>query len=90
MYFAGESPILHPEHKLTDRLWNIFTYEGNITVEDLGIVNKAFGQHISDKVLNDWIKESDSDGNEKIDFKEFIKSKIKNSNQENNDFYQEM
>ena len=67
------------------RFSDIFFYEGIITVEDLGIVNKAFGQHISDKVLNDWIKESDSDGNEKIDFKEFIKSKIKNSNQENNE-----
>ena len=38
---------------------------------------KAFGGNISDEGIQEWIKEGDSDGNEKVNFKEFLRCKIK-------------
>ena len=58
--------------------------KGKITSEDLSIVNREFGSHTSEEVLQEWIKECDSDGDDKVDLKEFIKCKIKDIDKENN------
>jgi len=46
---------------------------GTICTEDLGVVNKAFGGNADENVLGEWIKESDTSGDGKVDFHEFLK-----------------
>jgi calmodulin len=46
--------------------------DGNISISDLKDLVKLLGQEISDVQLQSIIHEVDSDGKEKIDFKEFL------------------
>jgi len=46
--------------------------DGNISISDLKELVKLLGQEISDVQLQSIIHEVDSDGKEKIDFKEFL------------------
>ena len=52
------------------------------TLIDLGIVNKAFGGNTSDEVLQEWITDCDCDGDDKIDFGEFVECRLKHAKKE--------
>ena len=52
------------------------------TLIDLGIVNKAFGGNTSDEVLQEWITDCDCDGDDKIDFGEFVGCRLKHAKKE--------
>mmetsp|Transcript_54467 Transcript_54467/g.133527 ORF Transcript_54467/g.133527 Transcript_54467/m.133527 type:complete len:150 (+) Transcript_54467:222-671(+) len=61
--------------------------DGTITAEELGIVMRSMGQKPTDQELRDMIREVDADGNESIDFPEFVtlmarKTKAKDLRQE--------
>lgn len=46
--------------------------DGEITIDDLASVMRAIGQSPSHNELQDMIREVDADGNDKIDFTEFL------------------
>ena len=48
---------------------------GTISVNDLVVLNKAFGGNESEEVLREWIKKSDVDGDDQVTFHEFLKIK---------------
>lgn len=59
--------------------------DGKITRQELGTVMKSLGQKPTDNELKDMINEVDIDGNETIDFQEFLTmmaNKIKDGDQE--------
>ena len=67
--------------------------DGTITAKDLGMVNKAFGGNTTDDVLQEWIKKSDFDGDEKVNFYEFLKfnaMSLKKQKDKQGLFYDEM
>ena len=54
---------------------------------------QAFGANTTDDVLEEWIKESDADGDAKVDFHEFLKfnaMSIKKKKDKEGFFYDEM
>jgi calmodulin len=54
--------------------FDIMDRDGNgaITVEDLGKVMRAFNQSANHSELQDMIREVDADGNDEVDFTEFL------------------
>ena len=46
--------------------------DGTITLEELRTVMQSLGQNPTDQELIDMIREVDNDGNEEIDFGEFL------------------
>ena len=47
--------------------------DGDITLEDLQYVNKAFEWNLDDGSLDDWLKKSDGNHDGKVNFNEFLK-----------------
>ena len=46
--------------------------EGSITIKELGTVLRSLGENIPEDDLRDMVSEADADGNEHVDFPEFL------------------
>ena len=66
-----------PVRDRTDELRAVFSFfdqnqNGNIEADELGTVMASLGYHATDDELRDMIDEADRDGNNMIDFEEFV------------------
>ena len=51
------------------------TSDGKISANDLAGINKAFGENVSEEVLQEWIKMTDVRGDNQVSLHEFLQLK---------------
>ncbi len=83
-----EQTLTHQQIPEFKEAFSLFDYngDGTITTKELGTVLRSVGQNPTETELQDMINEVDADGNNSIDFNEFLTilaRKMKNTEYEN-------